>query len=168
MTTWMSETEFRAADPQAVGVTINVPFLQEIKQDYEFRSVLTQVYQRLNTEIAPTPRVAAELLAELRDQLETYFTLEDFYGYFKNSAETNPTLSKEATNLKSEHSTLYLQFNEIVDLSEQIVYQECGPDVSVKSLAERLDQFCQSLADHEQQEMDLMMRTHNQDLGVGD
>jgi hypothetical protein len=168
MSVWMSEKDFRAGGAEAMGVTINVPFLQEIKQDSEFRQTLTSVYHQLNSEIPTTPRVAAELLSELRDQLETYLTLEEFYGYFRNSAVTNPSVSRKATELKSDHEQLFLQFNQIVETSEQIVYHECSPTTTVKQLAEQLDVFCQTFAEHEDQEMALMMQMCNQDIGVGD
>ena len=170
MSVWMSEREFRQGGAEAVGVTINVPFLQEIKQDFEFRQLLSKVYHQLNMEDGEklSPRRAAELLSDLRDELETYFALEEFYGYFDRSAETNPSVSKKACDLRSEHEKLYLQFNDLVETSEQIVYHECSPDVTVKQLAAQLDKFCVALADHEQNEMELMMRMVNEDIGVGD
>ncbi len=168
MSTWMSEKEFRQAGAEEIGVTINVPFLKEIKQDSEFRQLLTAVYERLNALPSPTPRTATEMLAGLRDQLETYFALEEFYGYARNALETNPTLSRQAATLKAEHRELFLQFHKIVETSEQIVYHECSAKVTVKQLAEQLDSFCLALANHEQREMDLMMRKCNQDTGVGD
>ena len=168
MSVWMSEKEFRDANPAAAGVTINVPFLQEIKQDNEFRHLLGQVHQRLAANPPMSARAAAEQLGQLRDQLETYFALEEFYGYFKNSAITNPSISHQATSLKHEHESLFLQFNEIVDTSEQIVYHECSHNVTVKQLAAKLAVFCQALEKHEQLEMELMLRMCNEDLGVGD
>ncbi len=170
MSVWMSETEFRQGGAAAVGVTINVPFLQEIKQDFEFRQLLNNVYHQLNTRDGEKigPRRASELLSDLRDELETYFALEEFYGYFERSAEINPSVSKQAGSLRSEHEKLYLQFNDLVETSEQIVYHECSPDITVQQLAEKLDEFCRALADHEQNEMELMMRMCNEDIGVGD
>jgi hypothetical protein len=73
-----------------------------------------------------------------------------------------------AGELAAEHSQLYLQFNEIVEVGEQIVYHECSGKVSVADLATLLDKFCYALAQHEQKEMELMMKTCNQDTGVGD
>ena len=61
-----------------------------------------------------------------------------------------------------------MQFNDLVETSEQIVYHECSPEITVKQLAAKLDHFCMKLADHEQNEMELMMRMCNEDIGVGD
>ena len=168
MSVWMSEKEFRQSDPGSIGVTINVAFLKEIKEDCGFREVLNSVYQQLNFEISLHPRKAAELLAGLRDELETYFALEEFFGYFEHSAVANPSVSQASTTLRNEHEKLYLQFNELVEMSEQIVYRECSPEITVKDLASRLDKFCVTMAEHEQAEMDLMMRLVNEEIGVGD
>lgn len=168
MSVWMSEKEFRQGGAEAVGVTINVAFLQEIKEDFGFRRMLNEVYQKLNSEEKIQPRVASELLGDLRDELETYFALEEFYGYFEQSAAQNPAVSQRATTLRSDHEKLYLQFNEVVEKSEQIVYHECSEEFTVRDLAKELDQFCEALAEHEQSEMELMMRLVNEDIGVGD
>jgi len=168
MSSWISEKDYRQGGGESAGIAINVPFLQEIKQDFEFRELLNEVSRRINSTPTPSPRETAELLASLRDQLETYFALEEFYGYFKNSHETNQTLSRQAEELKNQHSQLYLQFNEIVEKSEQILYQECSQQFTVKDLAEMMEVFCNALAQHEHGEMDLMMRSCNQDIGVGD
>ena len=168
MTVWMSEKEFRQGGAEAVGVTINVAFLQEIKEDFGFRKMLNDVYQTLHRGEKVHPRIASEMLSGLRDELETYFALEEFYGYFDQSAEQNPAVSKKAYHLRSDHEKLYLQFNDIVEKSEQIVYHECPEDFTVRELCSYLDQFCMALADHEQSEMELMMRLVNEDIGVGD
>lgn len=168
MSSWLSEQEFRHGGGQSAGIAINVPFLQEIKQDFEFRQLLNEVYHRINAQESPSPREASELLASLRDQLETYFALEEFYGYFKHSQENMPTFAKQAEKLKDEHSKLYLQFNQIVDASEQILYQEGSKKLTIKQLGEMMEEFCKALAQHEEDEMELMMRICNQDIGVGD
>lgn len=168
MSSWISEQEFRQGGGQSAGIAINVPFLQEIKQDFEFRQLLNEVQRRINDPQSPSPREASELLASLRDQLETYFALEEFYGYFKYSQDQIPTFSRQAEKLKEEHSKLYLQFNQIVDASEQILYQECSKKLTVKQLGEMMGEFCKALAQHEEDEMELMMQICNQDIGVGD
>ncbi len=180
MSTWMSEKEFRQSDAESAGVTINVAFLQEIKSDFGFRDLLNRVYQRLSPEglnsnhnsigiesKAVSPRQAAEMLGELRDELETYFALEEFYGYFQKSEIENPNVSLKAMDLQSEHETLFIQLSQIVDRTEQIVYQEPGSE-SLAEVAVELESFCIGLAQHEQSEMDLMMRLCNEDIGVGD
>jgi GTPase SAR1 family protein len=76
--------------------------------------------------------------------------------------------TKEAGALADEHAQLYMQFNDIIEQGEQIVYQECSENVTVHDLASKLDKFCHALAQHEQKEMELMMKVCNQDVGVGD
>ena len=183
MSIWFSETEFRQSGVLSLGVhmdvdgeaavaedriTLNVAFMSEIKEDFDFRETLNSVYYRLNDQPPLSPRVAAKELAELRDQLETYFAMEEFYGYFQQAATKNPGVTNKAELLRSDHESLFLQMNELVDLAEQIVYRECSKKVTVRDLAEELDSFCRALAHHEQDEMELMMRLHNEDIGVGD
>jgi hypothetical protein len=164
----MSENEFRQAGAEQVGIAINVPFLMEIKEDSEFRQLLNEVYQQINLTPPPSPRMATEMLSTLRDQLETYFALEEFYGFVKKSTAAHAMYTKEAAELANEHAQLYLQFNDIIEQGEQIVYQECPQNVTVHDLAGKLDKFCHALAQHEQKEMELMMKACNQDVGVGD
>ena len=179
MSTWLSEKEFRQSGAESAGITINVAFLQEIKSDFGFRDLLNDVYQQLKPESTRgdfddesgekvTPRVAAEMLGDLRDGLETYFALEEFYGYFQQAEVLNPCVSQKAFSLQSEHETLFLKLNQIVEIAQQIVYHEAGPETTLGQVAEELDSFCVELAKHEQAEMDLMMRLCNEDLGVGD
>jgi hypothetical protein len=179
MSTWLSEKEFRQSGAESAGITINVAFLQEIKSDFGFRDLLNDVVHQLKP--GPrrgvladesgekiTPRVAAEMLGELRDGLETYFALEEFYGYFEQAEVLNPCVSQQAFGLQSEHETLFLKLNQIVETTQQIVYHEAGPETTLGRVAEELESFCIELAQHEQAEMDLMMRLCNEDFGVGD
>jgi len=179
---WFSETEFRRSGVLSLGVhmdvdyqaavaqeriTLNVAFMHEIKEEFDFRETLNNVYYRLNTKTAISPRDAAKELATLRDQLETYFAMEEFYGYFQQSAISNPRVNHQADLLRNDHETLFLQLSNLVDLAEQIVYRECSKKITTLDLAVELDSFCQALADHEQDEMELMMRLHNEEFGVG-
>lgn len=175
MSTWLSEEEFRQSGAKSAGVTINVAFLQEIKSDSGFRDQLTEVFQQLKTGVAHdeeqeklSPRVAAELLGELRDGLETYFALEEFYGYFQQASVQNPCVGQAASGLQAQHESLFLKLNQIVETTQQIVYNESGPELTLDHVAAELDSFCAEFNDHEQAEMDLMMRLCNEDLGVGD
>lgn len=183
MSIWFSETEFRRSGVLSLGVhmgvdgeaeiaedqvTLNVAFMSEIKEDFDFRETLNTVYHRINGSQPISPRDAAKELAGLRDQLETYFAMEEFYGYFQQAATTNPGVNHKADLLRGDHESLFLQLNELVDLAEQIVYRECSKQVTIRDLAEQLDSFCEALADHEQDEMELMMRLHNEVFGVGD
>ena len=108
---WLSEQEYRQSGAEATGVTFNVAFLLEIKSDFGFRDLLRRVRSQLCPEPGVdfvSPRQAADLLSDLRDELETYFALEEFYGYFREAEIENPPVSKKAAQLKDEHEDLYL------------------------------------------------------------
>jgi hypothetical protein len=165
---WLSEQEYRQSGAEATGLTFNVAFLREIKTDFDFRTLLNKVYCRLRPkgiQEIPAPREVADLLGELRDSMETYFTLEECYGYFTEAETQNPRVSQRASRLHGEHETLYLQLSAVIEISQQLVYSECGPESSVATVADQFEVFCKDLADHEQSEMDLMMELCNEDLG---
>ena len=170
MSAWLTESEFRNSGAKSAGVTINVAFLKEIKSDFAFRDELNRVYHKLNQRSRSkiTPQQASDLLVDLRDALETYFALEEFYGYFNASAIENPSVSRKADELQSAHESIFNELNAVVEKSLQIVYHEVSESVTLDDLVADLDQFCIHLADHEAAEMDLMMRLWNEDLGVGD
>lgn len=171
MTTWLSEKEYLQSGAESAGVTINVAFLSEIKEDFGFRSLLNEVCHRLlpedSSQTLASARVAAEILSDLRDELETYFALEEFYGYFGLSTLDNPQVSQQAAELKFGHEALFLELCAVVELAHQVVYRE-APAAMFDQIGEQFEHFCINLADHEQSEMDLMMRLCNEDIGVGD
>jgi len=168
MTTWLTEKEYRQSGALSVGMTINVAFLEEIKSDFDFRSTLNQVYKEVNHRPDLAPPKIAQLLSGLRDQLETYFALEEFYGYFEQDEVTNIGVSKKVTKKSEEHETLFLQLSEVIEVAEQIVYHECSSDLTIEEVRRLFDCFCEALADHEQDEMELIMQMFNEDIGVGD
>ena len=168
MTTWLTEKEYRQSGAIAVGMTINVAFLEEIKTDFDFRSTLNKVYQQVNKRPDAPPPEIVRWLNELRDQLETYFALEEFYGYFEQDEVTNIRVSKKVAKKTREHETLFLQLSAVIDVAEQIVYHECSNDLTIAEVRHLFDRFCEALADHEQDEMELIMEMFNEDVGVGD
>lgn len=168
MTTWLTEKEYRQSGAIAVGMTINVAFLEEIKTDFDFRSTLNKVYAHVNQRPDASPPEIARWLIELRDQLETYFALEEFYGYFEQDEVTNIRVSKKVAKKTEEHETLFLQLSAVIDVAEQIVYHECSGDLTIEEVRRLFDRFCEALADHEQDEMELIMQMFNEDVGVGD
>ncbi len=168
MTTWLTEKEYRQSGAISVGMTINVAFLEEIKSDFDFRSTLNKVYQQVNQRPDATPPEIVRWLNELRDQLETYFALEEFYGYFEQDEVTNIRVSKKVAKKTEEHETLFLQLSAVIDVAEQIVYHECSSDLTITEVRRMFDRFCEALADHEQDEMELIMQMFNEDVGVGD
>ena len=167
MSVWLTEKEFRQSGAVATGITINVAFLQEIKQEnVQLRQLIESVAKSLHRE----PRLSAHDLIELfyrvREELETYFALEEFYGYFDQAAINNPSVSTCARQLKTEHEQLFLSFNDIVELVEQIVYRETT--ATLDQVVHQFSRFRAQLDLHEQCEMELMLRLCNEDIGVGD
>ena len=168
---WLSEQEYRLSGAEATGVTFNVAFLLDIKSDFGFRELLNRVRSQLRPQTVydlVSSRQAADLLNELRDELETYFALEEFYGYFAEAEIENPPVSKKAIRLKDEHETLYLELSGVIEMAQQLVYRECGPEITVVSIGEVFEQFYKNFMRHEQAEMDLVMVLCNEDFGVGD
>lgn len=168
MSIWLTEKEYRRSGAAASGVTINIPFLREIKQD---NLPVRQQTKILNQRLASgklSPREAVESLGFYRDALETYFSLEEFYGYFKNASAINPTITAQAKALTGEHETLFLRLNELIELAEQIVYHECDHNTTLSIVADKFSDYADQFESHEQREMELMMRMCNEEFGVGD
>lgn len=145
--------------------------MQDIKADYDFRRLLNEVYRQLDgkqNEDWIHPNRAAELLEDLRDELKTYFALEEFYGYFSDAAVVNPIVDQSARQLQTEHEKLFLHLDAVAEEALQLAYREAPADRTVIDVFDSFEAFCICLADHEQAEMELMMRLCNEDIGVGD
>jgi len=172
MSVWLSESEYRQSGAASVGLTLNVAFLQEIKQDnVEFRELLARVrfhFQNVEPSQKNRPVETARLLSELRDELETYFALEEFYGYFQNAEVNNPSVCHQADQLRTEHELLFLELNQLVDSTEQIVYHECSSELTFDDIVDQFESFLAHLQRHEHKEMELVMRLFNEEIGVGD
>ena len=118
MSVWLSESEYRQSGAATTGLTINVAFLQEIKEDVQLQDLIQHTRQHFLTAESSTrnrPIETARVLNRLRDELETYFALEEFYGYFQNAEVVNPSVSHQADQLKGEHETLFLDLSELID-----------------------------------------------------
>lgn len=166
MSIWLTESEFRQSGAAAMGVTLNHAFLADIKDDHvELRELVKLNRNRLGDQpVEPSQTLA--WLNELRDELETYFALEEFYGYFNHAAISNPSVSRSAKSLKTDHEKLFIQLIELIDQTEQIIYHES--DSNIDSVRIGFLQFASDFDEHEEAEMELMMRLCNEELGVGD
>ena len=168
MSVWLTESEYRQSGAAAVGITINAAFLQEIKDDnVEFRALITDTCRNMSR-VDIEPLDVAQWLGDLRDSLETYFALEEFYGYFNQAQVINPAVCQEANELRNEHDILFTKLLELIDLAEQIVYNENNDPLALRRIVNGFDDFVQRLSQHEESEMALMMRLCNEDIGVGD
>ena len=124
MARYLTESELREAgiDPRQLGLHaacgglagLNRAFLLDIKQDHsEFRALLQQMATALAApRLGPdalrpwTPLHLATRLAELRDALESYFALEEFYGCFELAANGDPNNAALGVNWPTWPSTL--------------------------------------------------------------
>ncbi len=169
MSFWLTEREFRS-DRVAHQLTLNVAFLQEIKDDnVQLKSLVTQLKDTFSTNKVVPTRWMVDRLNELRDALETHFALEEFYGYFQPAHESQSKIGTQANRLQSQHETIYLEVCELVDLAESILYREAPPiKKSHAAIVNGFNRFVEHFRAHEQEEMELMMQLCNQEIGVGD
>jgi len=151
-------------------LTVNVAFLREIKEASE---ELWQLLDNLKSlrmrpiSIHMHPRHAVELLEQLQDQLALYFTLEEYYGYFKDPMEVDPRLSERADALRTEHQTLYLDLCGIVDRAERLLDQRKLASLT-RHIVLRFGAFHEQLKSHETREDELIIESLDDDIGVGD
>lgn len=172
MNSWLTEQDFRESREDSVtlpGLTLNVAFLHDIKHDTEKPEEIISDLKGLlseKTEIEPSQLVA--LLSHLRDELETYFALEEFYGYFASAKTTHSRVSIRAESLKCQHEQIFLDVCELVDMAEGALYRETPIEPSLPAIVAGFHSFVQNFHCHEQEEFDLMMQLCNDDFGVGD
>ena len=151
-------------------VTLNVAFLQEIKEENrELRQLLAECAAAIRKPIgsrSETKRLVDQLV-KLRDQLAMHFALEEAYGYFEDAIEVAPQLSAQAMQLRDEHRQLFLQLSEVEDDAEQLLYHE-NRNGRRYDIATSFVQFHAQFQDHESRENALIHRMLNEELGCGD
>ena len=151
-------------------LTINPAFLQDIKEDnVHLRELLAATAAALSRRRFPRIRLRAlaELLASLRDQVATHFSLEEFFGYFDDATEAAPRLTNRAFQLRSQHDELYLLISELANDAERLLHRQWTA-YEVSLLTERFHEFYEQLQLHEEQENELIMQAFYDDIGVGD
>jgi len=152
------------------AITINVAFLQEIKEASEELWKLLGKIQELRARpisIHMHPRQVVDLLEQLQDQLALYFTLEEYYGYFEDPVEVDPRLSERAHALRMEHQTLYLEICAIVERAERLLDQRKLASLT-RHIVLRFGAFNEQLRAHEAHEDELILESLEDDIGVGD
>ncbi|HMO13226.1 MAG TPA: hypothetical protein PKD64_01580 [Pirellulaceae bacterium] len=150
-------------------VMLNAAFLSEIKEDnVQFKLLIASTADALRVDAVIRPRMFAELLSNLRDAIETYFALEEFYGYIEHSKAVNPQVSTRAQKLRDQHQTLYLELNGLIEETERLVYHEVPHGRSMPELIAGFFNFYEAFQSHEEEEMELVMRLSNEEIGVGD
>ncbi len=166
MSIWLNESDLREDVAGLHHLTLNVAFLFDIKEDsVRPRELMEIVQTRLSDGSPKSLRSLAEDLGQLRDELETHFTLEEFYGYFETAELVYPQISTRADSLKTQHEMLFLNLCELVELAEGASYGESDPRKSLAAIQAGFQSFVQEFNRHEQQEHELMMRLCNDELG---
>ena len=116
MSIWLTESDIREDVAGLQQLTLNVAFLADIKEDSVRPAELIEIIRR---QLGDFRRVDLRRLANdlglLRDELETHFALEEFYGYFESSALSHPQISNRADYLKSQHEVIFLDLSELVN-----------------------------------------------------
>ena len=113
------------------------------------------------------PHALAELLSQIRDQLATHFSLEEFFGYFDDATDCSPHLSAQAEVLRNQHGALYLEISEWATEAETLLYGARN-DKDLAKLIAGFSAFYDRLMEHEEEERDLIFRSFYDDIGVGD
>jgi len=158
-------------DPNATQVrhlAVNAAFLREIKDDnQQLKCLLDQITPltaHCQTAINHWPELI-QLFDELRDQLALHFSLEEAYGYFDDAVGIEPQLSASAECLRAEHTHLFEAIRHLADRAKEI---EGDQEEAVARLLDGLAKFRRSFEQHEEAELDLILQSLDQDLGVGD
>lgn len=172
MSSWLTEQDFRDLQDDPAnwpGLTLNVAFLNDIKQDSENpEKVLGEIRTALSRPAEVKPSQLVSMLGQLRDELETYFALEEFYGYFRSAREVHSRVSNRAEDLRTQHEQIFLDLCELIELAESALYREATLETALPAITAGFLSFVQSFQNHEQEEQELMMQLCNDDIGVGD
>ena len=149
-------------------LTINAAFLKDIKDDNrDLKSLLDRIKPLTEQHQIAINHWAEiiDLIDQLRDQLALHFALEEAYGYFEEAIVTAPQLSASAELLRSQHAEL---FERIRDLADGIAEVPPTQGTRVKRFVARVSLFLDTLEQHEEAELKLILDALNDDLGVGD
>ena len=161
MSSWLTEQDFRDLRGEATawpGLTLNVAFLQDIKQDTEKPDeIIHDIKALLADGLSIDPAQLANQLSRLRDELETY-----------SAKLIQPQVSTRAETLQSQHEQIYLDVCELIELAECALYREKSLEKALPAIIAGFHSFVENFNCHEQEEFDLMMQLCNQDIGVGD
>ena len=174
MTVRLTELEFQNDVELSSCLSINVAFMNEIKDDHvELRHCLSGLDSVLIGPIGQEfaidqSRQLVDRFHQLRDALETYFALEEFYGYFQSASQTNSQVATKSLQLFREHELLYLHACRLVEYAERVLYGEVKLEGSIEFIRVAYRDFYRRFHEHEQTEAELMMRFCNEEIGVGD
>jgi hypothetical protein len=152
-------------------VTINTPFLREIKEDNEQLRVLLAQAGRMCRQSPASGRTRlrrfASLLADVRDQLAMHFSLEEAYGYFDKPVFVVPHLSEQAFRLRAQHVALYEDVCRLTEAAENLLFCSGCINDSRQLVWDFMD-FHSRLQQHEAEENELIAEAYTMNIGVAD
>ncbi len=167
------------------SVGLNAAFLKEIKDDHqELHRLMDEAVAWLASSHGNSPvntrqqetrdenlsdgcdgeHRAGGLLRRLQTQLRTHFRLEEDFGYFADAVKEQPWLGNQAAELQAEHRPLLEKMDDLV----RTAHSAASQPKSDSQLQMRFQQFLQDFRRHEDDEIDLIMRAFNDEIGVGD
>ena len=149
-------------------LAVNAAFLKEIKEDnLHLKSLwdrITPISCHVETAVNHWPELIS-LLSDLCDQLALHFTLEEAYGYFDEAVNVAPQLSLHAEGLRGQHRRL---FEQVRDLADRVTEVSLDSDEQLSKFVDSLCQFKSEFEKHEEAELELILQSLDDDLGVGD
>ena len=149
-------------------LSINAAFLKDIKDDNIHLKLLLDHISSLTghcqTAINHWPELI-QLLDDLRDQIAFHFALEEAYGYFDDAVGTDPQLSVNAEHLRGQHGRMFESIRHIADHTKEISGEN---EEEVTRLLNRLTDFRHTLEQHEEAELELILKSLEDDIRGGD
>jgi hypothetical protein len=98
----------------------------------------------------------------LRSHLRANIELKRDGGYLSHVIEVRPTLSKQVSKIKHEHSEILKMAEWIIGELDQVT---CGDRLLIADACARIQRFMAIVAQHDQQEAMISMLVFNQDIG---
>jgi hypothetical protein len=151
-------------------LTVNAPFLREIKDDNRRLADLLVALRALtgNSVLLRNHwHRLVDLLARLCDQLALHFALEEAYGYFEDEFDVPPHLAERAEALQAERTDLFGSIRHIAEEAEEWRARRGSPH-RLFLMARRFRHFDAELQNHEAAENALILEALQDDIGVGD
>ena len=151
-------------------LSLNPAFFREIKEDNgELASLLEELRESCRDRdhrLESCGRLHAQL-CELRDRLAIHFSLEEAYGYFEDALTAAPWLTAGADRLRSQHGDLYLEICAIVDGADRLLHHEIPGEI-VETVKREFRAFAHRLRRHESDEIELISKAFQDDIGAMD
>jgi hypothetical protein len=151
-------------------VTINAGFFEEIKEAHVDVCAKVEQIMLLARQSSWTESTCCQLTDELDhlvELIESYFSLEEAFGYFDDPVYVSACYSDRVNELRSEHGNLLLVLSHIRDHASRLLYNGRLSE-SADAILSRLRVFCDQLDQHEVRERELITEAFSSDIGCCD